>query len=189
MPIQPIPHRECGACAACCIVPVITDPALKKLPGEVCPHLAAGKGCTVYAARSETCRGHFCGWRVMADLDESWRPDLSNIFLNLKPEAPAEFGNAFAKAPYCLVITILGALQIEHLGGLVAMAQTSIQKEIPVLLTAAAPPGHVRTAVPLNPILQPYADGDNNAFAEAFVAALCKAAEQPVAKAVFGPEL
>jgi len=92
MSLLSVPNRECGPCTVCCKVHVILDPALKKLPGVLCRYASAEAGCTIYETRPETCRGHFCAWRQLAQFDESWRPDLSNIYIELKGDPPEHLG-------------------------------------------------------------------------------------------------
>src|ERR1700760_2179500 len=78
--LTPIPGRACGDCHVCCIAPRIDDVALQKPAGAVCPNLGEG-GCTIYETRPGTCRSWLCGWRLQAELDDSWRPDLRGVFL------------------------------------------------------------------------------------------------------------
>jgi hypothetical protein len=65
-------HRGCGDCRVCCIVPKITE--VTKSAGKVCRHLCA-TGCSIHDSKPTTCRDFLCAWRVMPELDESWRPD------------------------------------------------------------------------------------------------------------------
>lgn len=77
---QPLPGRDCGSCAVCCVELAIDDPQLTK-PDEVpCPHLAAGGGCGIYSERPHTCATWYCGWRLL-NLSEAMRPDLSRVLL------------------------------------------------------------------------------------------------------------
>lgn len=73
-------EKICGPCKACCIAPKIDTPDLKKRAGAACVHLVE-KGCGIYAERPPVCRGFLCGWRLLPELDPSWRPDLSGVML------------------------------------------------------------------------------------------------------------
>jgi hypothetical protein len=45
-----------------------------------CRHCA--RGCAIYDRRPILCRDFYCGWR---QLDDSWRPDRSGVFVELEP--------------------------------------------------------------------------------------------------------
>lgn len=78
-----IPGRECGSCSACCVTLRIEEPTLKKLADVPCPKLLPEGGCGIYENRPGVCRSWFCGWRIMHQLDNSWRPDRSKIIVRL----------------------------------------------------------------------------------------------------------
>ena len=65
-----VPGKSCGSCTKCCTVMGV--PELKKRPWDECPHVAAGRGCNIYADRPSGCRKFICGWL----LDPSMGPDL-----------------------------------------------------------------------------------------------------------------
>jgi len=72
--------NECGDCFACCRALPIIQPELKKEAGVLCPHHNGGRhGCTIYETRPTVCRGFLCGWRLVPELGDSWRPDRSGI--------------------------------------------------------------------------------------------------------------
>jgi len=73
-------EKICGPCQACCVAPKIDVPELSKPSGVACVHLAE-KGCGIYPARPPVCRTFLCGWRLLPELDMSWRPDLSGVML------------------------------------------------------------------------------------------------------------
>ena len=78
-----IANRSCGDCNVCCVVPALDEPDLVKPPGKKCPHSC--NGCAIYDRRPKACRAFYCAWRLMPELDESWRPDrigLLGIFDN-----------------------------------------------------------------------------------------------------------
>jgi len=80
-----VPEKSCGPCQVCCVALKIKTPQLRKAAQAPCPHLAA-KGCGIYESRPPVCRGFLCGWRLMPELDASWRPDLSGVMLLPLPE-------------------------------------------------------------------------------------------------------
>lgn len=73
--------RVCGACTACCRELTIDDPALRKPAAVLCPHCDAGRGCTAYASRPQTCRDWHCGWRSLPWLSDALRPDRSGLLV------------------------------------------------------------------------------------------------------------
>jgi ribosome modulation factor len=84
-----VPGRECGACTACCFEIVIDDPALQKPARTWCANCGAG-GCAIYETRPADCRTWHCGWRRMADLPETLRPDRSGIMACIAGRPDAE---------------------------------------------------------------------------------------------------
>ncbi|MES2255771.1 MAG: hypothetical protein V4559_12120 [Pseudomonadota bacterium] len=90
----PIPANECGDCFACCQALPITQPELQKKAGILCLHHNGGRhGCTIYETRPTVCRGFLCGWRLVPELGDSWRPDRSGILPVLveKTDAPENY--------------------------------------------------------------------------------------------------
>jgi len=73
-------EKICGPCQACCVALKIQAPELRKQSGTPCQHLVS-KGCNVYDRRPQVCRAFLCGWRLLPELDVSWRPDLSGVML------------------------------------------------------------------------------------------------------------
>jgi hypothetical protein len=73
-------EKICGPCRACCIAPKIDTQELRKPAQMPCPHLVE-KGCGIYERRPQVCRIFLCGWRLLPELDRSWRPDLSGVML------------------------------------------------------------------------------------------------------------
>lgn len=87
--------RDCGDCTVCCIVPAIDDPDIQKRSGTPCRHCrahaldgrvtdSAAPGCTAYDTRPGVCRSFHCAWRYLADLDDGWRPDRSQVYATLE---------------------------------------------------------------------------------------------------------
>ncbi len=69
--------RECGSCTLCCRVLGVGE--LKKPPGQHCQHCVDGEGCVIYAERPNQCRSFNCGFLLMKDLTEEWRPSVSKL--------------------------------------------------------------------------------------------------------------
>ena len=76
--VGPVAGKACGACTLCCKLLAIA--ALDKPEGVWCPHVAVGKGCTIYADRPHECRKFHCGYLSSA-LSEDWHPLRSKIVL------------------------------------------------------------------------------------------------------------
>jgi hypothetical protein len=53
---------------------------LRKPAGVPCDHLCEA-GCANYDNRPKACRDWLCVWRLMPNLPEHWRPDLSGILI------------------------------------------------------------------------------------------------------------
>jgi hypothetical protein len=86
--------NECGDCFVCCQALPIVQPELTKKEGVLCPHHNGGRhGCTIYETRPTVCRGFLCGWRLVPELGESWRPDRSGVLLVLleKPDIHEDY--------------------------------------------------------------------------------------------------
>lgn len=168
MMLEPVPNRECGPCNVCCRVPTILEPGLKKPPGVLCPHWAGG--CTIYETRPGPCRGHFCAWRRIEQLDDFWRPDISNVYAEVKTEPHERFRHVLPDAAFALKFTVLGNLDERQTTVLIATLEQLIASAVPVVLAVAAPPHYWGGYRLLNPELAAVAGQDD--FAERFMAIL-----------------
>lgn len=83
----PLEGRSCGDCIACCVVPVIDTPELKKPEGVVCPN-CTGQGCAIYNRRPSVCREFNCGWKRIASMPAETRPDRSGIMITVESHLP-----------------------------------------------------------------------------------------------------
>jgi hypothetical protein len=104
--IDPAPTmRVCGTCTLCC--KVLGIEALKKPPGRWCERCKVGTGCNMYEARPAECRGFVCGFLILPELDENWRPSASRLVIGFEggsktmliqvdPDRP----DAWKRAPY-----------------------------------------------------------------------------------------
>jgi hypothetical protein len=162
------------------------DPALKKLPGVLCGHASTDAGCAIYEKRPATCRGHHCAWRHLDQFDESWRPDLSNVYIELKEDPPEHYRHVLPEALFGFRFTLLGELAPQVLGLLATTIASLIEHDVPVILAVAAPPGHLGCHVLLNPGLKPYAAAFGQPFMEGFAKALYNCLEMPPEKVVIG---
>lgn len=167
-----VSKRECGACNVCCKVHAILDNELTKPPGILCGFWKAGRGCMIYETRPEPCRGHVCAWLQLDQFDQSWRPDLSNIYIELKPDPPEHFHDAFPDAPFAFRFTVVGDLAPQRLGLLAATIASLVDSDIPVILAVPAPPEHVGCHMLLNPVLKPSAAKFGREYMECFAKAL-----------------
>jgi hypothetical protein len=80
--------RACGDCIACCLLPAIDTPELKKPERQLCPH-CTGKGCGVYDARPAVCRTFNCAWKRIASMPPETRPDRLGVMFTLERHLPA----------------------------------------------------------------------------------------------------
>lgn len=94
--------RPCGECTACCVLPLIDTPELKKAEGQVCPH-CTGKGCGAYDARPEVCRTFNCAWKRIASMPPETRPDRLGVMFTLERHLPTR--NVFEHLYYVGVAT------------------------------------------------------------------------------------
>jgi hypothetical protein len=79
--------RPCGECVACCVLPLIDTPELKKPEGQACPN-CAGAGCAIYDARPEVCRTFNCAWKRIPSMPPETRPDRLGVMFTLERHLP-----------------------------------------------------------------------------------------------------
>jgi hypothetical protein len=144
-----VPERSCGTCNVCCIVPKIDEPALQKLPGCRCPNALADGSCSIYATRPRTCRDFFCGWRLLAWIDERLRPDRSGMLIRPTDDEKLVAG----RHEFALIFTALGRDGLAA-PGLVEAIITAIDAGIPSYLVVPGPPGYSSCRAPLNRALR-----------------------------------
>ena len=97
---------SCGTCVVCCQWLDIESEELSKKAGILCEH-CVGSGCGLYETRPQVCRGFDCGYRLISQLGEEWRPDRcgivvsfngderDSVLVHLEPERP----DALAESP------------------------------------------------------------------------------------------
>jgi len=98
-------EKNCGPCQVCCVALKIKTPQLRKDAQVPCPHLVE-KGCGIYESRPTVCRSFLCGWRLMPELDASWRPDKSGVML--LPLSQAQTPKAYSAAGHGWVFVMSG---------------------------------------------------------------------------------
>jgi len=69
--------RSCSGCTLCCKLSGI--PELQKPPLQWCSHCDPRSGCTVYAARPQSCREFICAWRAGYG-PEAMKPSKVRLF-------------------------------------------------------------------------------------------------------------
>jgi hypothetical protein len=172
-----VPNRDCGACTVCCRDLAIEE--LKKAPGIVCVHCVAAQGCGIHETRPKSCRDWFCGWRQMAQLDDTWRPDRSEILI-MGPvqEIPAGYPRNG------LTFELVGSLERIGWPPLVQAVRALIANNIPVFLSVRGEPGYVSGSVFLTDELRG-AGGDPQLIAHMLRGALQACVNVPKIKLEF----
>jgi hypothetical protein len=131
----PSARADCGGCTVCCTaLPIIADFA--KPAGVTCQHCKPS-GCGIYETRFAICRGFLCGWLLLPQLDESWRPDRSGILIRAidRDELPEEFRAAGSGMHF----TILGGEASITRPGLADYIATLVRRGVGVWLSADSP--------------------------------------------------
>jgi len=128
-------EKTCGPCQVCCVALKIKAPQLRKDAQVPCPHLVA-KGCGIYESRPPVCRSFLCGWRLMPDLDASWRPDLSGVMLLPVPQAQVPKAYRDAGPGWVFVISDARKAITPRLGRLAA---AMVKRHAAVFLSVMTP--------------------------------------------------
>jgi hypothetical protein len=135
-----VPGRGCGECSACCVTLRIEEAALKKYADVPCPNLRPEGGCSIYRSRPDVCRTWHCGWRLMKQLDDSWRPDRSNIIIRLDSGR----GNGLVLQPIGKASELLRTEKVLSLVG------GCVEAGFPVYISVPTKPGRCHALVQLN---------------------------------------
>lgn len=153
-----IANRECGKCTICCKVLTIDDPELQKLPGVMCPNCKTGSGCKIYETRPDPCRGFFCGWRYLPDIDDKWRPDKSGIMIRFQNAVPAGY------PPMGFQFLVFGRTDVIS-PVFINYVTSLVSRRFAVFLAMRGPDGFSDVSVFMNDHLAPaVASRDRNAF-------------------------
>lgn len=128
-------EKTCGPCQVCCVALKIKTPQLRKDAQTPCPHLVE-KGCGIYESRPPVCRSFLCGWRLMPELDASWRPDRSGVML--LPLSQAQTPKAYSATGHGWVFVMSGGDKAitPRLGRLIA---GMVARRVAVFLSAMTP--------------------------------------------------
>src|SRR3954449_5594086 len=78
-PVAPQAVRGCDGCTLCCKVMAV--PGLAKPGNAWCAHCRTGVGCGVYETRPNECRTFQCGYLLMPELTEQWKPATSRLII------------------------------------------------------------------------------------------------------------
>jgi len=134
-----VPGRTCGACTLCCTVMAIDKPDIQKEAGVTCRHCRGG--CTIHAARPQLCRDFHCGWRQLPILDESWRPDLSGVFVEIE----------VVDGETALSLVLVGnPLKTVRQSWFIDFVSTGVRGNVPLHLGIPGPHGFMGASLPLN---------------------------------------
>lgn len=125
--------RICGTCTACCLLPTIDTPELKKPPGVLCPH-CTGTACGIYERRPQPCRTFHCLWRRIAQMPDAMRPDRIGVMFSIEQVAPPR--NPFERL-YVVGRAIASLADFETPGARAAIDMFVGLNNIPVWLSHA----------------------------------------------------
>lgn len=144
-----VPGRECGECTYCCQYLTVDTEEIQVEAGILCRHCVDKKGCTIYETRPQVCRTHFCGWRLSALFDDSWRPDRIGILMTpVDKNIPADY---MQEGLELLLVHPEIALARPDFYQLIFRA---VANRIPLFITLCGPPGHANAGVFINTILE-----------------------------------
>lgn len=97
--------RSCEGCTMCC--KLLSIEALNKPRLQWCTHCNVGTGCNIYEERPSECRTFNCGYLIVAQFGEHWRPANSRMVISLATNAnrmvvyvDADRPEAWRKEPY-----------------------------------------------------------------------------------------
>jgi hypothetical protein len=159
-----VPGRECNDCNVCCVDLAINEPGLRKLPGIRCQNALPDNRCAIYQTRPDTCRGFFCGWRMLKWVKPGLRPDTSGVLITLSfhdkaggflpPDRIAE------KASTGVMVTLLRPDAIDSEGLLETLA-AAVGSGVPVHISVPGPPGYTSGIVRIDEGLKPAVQSRN----------------------------
>lgn len=179
-----VASRSCGSCNICCVALTIDEPELRKAQGLRCKHTKSDNGCSIYEARPKTCRDFYCGWRQLAWIQESLRPDISGILIRphkrLSPKPSSRVG---------IAITLLTNKSIDA-DGLAETVATAVKNLIPLFLHIPGPPGFTSAIAQINQALAgPVAARDKLAILKVLSEGKVQADRGPFRRIVLEAEL
>ncbi len=77
--------RSCDGCTMCCKLLAID--VLQKPRGVWCSHCDQKHGCTIYESRPDPCRGFYCGYLRLPQIDDRWKPSKAKFLINYEDAA------------------------------------------------------------------------------------------------------
>jgi hypothetical protein len=77
--------RSCDNCTMCC--KLLAVDVIAKPRAAWCPHCDQKRGCTIYETRPDSCRGFYCGYLRLPQLDERWKPAKAKFLVNYEDGA------------------------------------------------------------------------------------------------------
>jgi hypothetical protein len=143
-----VPGRECGACRVCCEDLPIDTEEIQKNSRLLCKNYREGCGCTIYETRPSVCRSYFCGWRLLSQLDENWRPSDVGILVYFQNSGIPEGYAPGSGIEFCLLNP--EAVKEPNLAKTVAHY---VNAGTPTFLKLLAPQGYKSANVLLNSVL------------------------------------
>jgi hypothetical protein len=154
-----VPGRECGGCDVCCVHLTIDEPALRKPFGLRCHNLLPSMNrCAIYESRPQTCRGFFCGWRMLKWVKPGLRPDISGVLITLTYHDKAgEMLHAkdFDKiASTGISFSLLRQDAVES-EGLAESVAAAVGSGTQVHIRIPGPPGPTRAVIRVDRVLKP----------------------------------
>ena len=95
-----ITKKECGTCTKCCEGWLTANiKGHDMYPGKPCFFVEIGKGCKDYKNRPKNpCKNFLCGWRLIDDMPEEFKPEKTGVIVSLKKENDIEY-MVLSKAP------------------------------------------------------------------------------------------
>jgi hypothetical protein len=130
----------------------INELELKKPPGILCTHCKPDVGCQIRENWPKLCQDFFCGWRYNATLGDEWRPDRSEILIELRDRTIPE---GFAHAPFHYRFTLFGAPDKIYWMPLVRFIAALVGQNMPVIVAACGKPGYAAGELLVNEPLKP----------------------------------
>jgi hypothetical protein len=171
-----VPGRKCGTCTVCCKEPTIESDSFRKVQGVLCEHCTPGEGCSIYHRRPQVCREFYCQWRRYAWLNESWRPDRSQMMLRATDDdVPEGYASSIG-----VVFDVLGPCEVLLRQATLNVIGTLIDRNVATFLSAPGLPGWSTGRVLLNPSLEAVVrDRDGNRMRARLVDAFLLSALHP----------
>ena len=77
-------EKTCGTCSICCKIVAVSD--LNKPAHQWCVHNVPHKGCGIWGKHPEVCKAWQCGWILMPQLDEQWKPERCGFIIRNRYE-------------------------------------------------------------------------------------------------------